>query len=421
MLFGRGGLTHGVSAASGVGQDPLKFPEGTRYSLSAQFSSALGVMSNPVKKHRVALSIGIMVGNEEGSILATLESLFRQSIFERLCVRNTQCEVIVLAYGSTDQTGALVRSFFDRTERTHAWVEGFAVRVIDIPEPSKANAWNRFVHEFSAVEARYLMFMDPRIAFHHRDSIYHLMAELERRPHVSASTGRRCPDLIFKERKTLVERVSMVASSIVDCGERRLDRQLYCLRTSIARHLYLPRDLGPTEAGFIAEMVCTVFLTRDAANQRIIFVPDAAYIFPTARETQQLMNEFQREMMGQAAGTALIAHLERLPAQDRIDLAGTLRRQEATSPDWLKLLLATHLRRRRFFWQIFPGIFSHSLQRLLREARCTRVTRFPAACAGYVTMLIACVRAAHAMRRGMTPYFSKADATKILTASPGTK
>ena len=378
-------------------------------------------MSNSVKKHPVALSIGLMVGNEENSIRAALESLFRQTVFERLCARHAQCEIVVVAHACNDRTVAMVRKLFNQMERSHPWSNAFTARVADIPEPGKANAWNRFVHEFSAVEARYLMTMDGHIAFHHRDAIYNLMATLERRPHMAASTGRRCPDLIFKERKTLQERISLAASFLVDCGERRLCGQLYCLRASVARNLYVPRDLGPTEAGFVAEMVCTEFLGRVADARRIAVATDAAHIFEAPNEPRAVMTEFQREMMGQAAVHVLIEHLKAMSGLERRNLVATLRQKDADDPDWLKRLLAVHLRKKPFFWQIFPGILTAGFRRLLREPHFDKVTHFPAACAGFLTTVIACARAAQTMRRRMTQYWAKAGPAVVLTASPSPK
>ena len=44
------------------------------------------------------------------------------------------------------------------------------------------------------------------------------------------------------------------SSMAVEGGSRRLCGQLYCLRANVARNLYLPRDLGANDAGFIDEM-----------------------------------------------------------------------------------------------------------------------------------------------------------------------
>ncbi len=353
--------------------------------------------------------------------MATLESLFRQSVFERLCERHERCEIVVVANACTDRTATVVRDCFERMEREHPWADGFVARVVDIPEPGKANAWNRFVHEFSAVEARYLVSMDADIVFHHRDTIFNLVAALERRPHVPASTGRQCKDLIFKERKTLRERISLATSSMGGGEAGKICGQLYCLRANVARNLFLPRDLGATEDGFIKEMVCTDFLTRPSDPGRVVLAPDAAHIFEAYIDPREVMNNQKRQMMGQTAVHVLVEYLKTLSWQDRSSLADTLRRHEARDPDWLKKLLAAHLRRRPFFWQIFPGILTYRFKRLLKQPGHRKITQAPAAIAGFAVTMLACARASRALRAGLTHYWPKANRQAILSVPQGVK
>ncbi len=372
-------------------------------------------MLHSSKKHPVVLSIGLMAWNEEDSIRTTLESLFRQTVFERLCGRHEQCEIIVVANACTDRTAAVTRELFEKMEREHPWSDGFSARVIDIPEPGKANAWNRFIHEFSAVEARYLVSMDADIVFHHRDTIFNLMAVLERKPHVPASTGRQCKDLIFKERKTLRERLSLAASSMGGGENGKICGQLYCLRATVARNLFIPRDLGATEDGFIKEMVCTEFLTRESDPHRVVLAPDAAHIFEAYVHPRDVLNNQKRQMIGQTVVHVLIEYLKTLPWQEQVSLADTLRRHEMRDPDWLKKLIAAHLRRQRFFWQLFPGILSFRFKRLLQQPGHRKITHAPAALAGWVVMLVACARASRALRAGSTQYWPKASRQTILS------
>jgi len=377
-------------------------------------SSFRPVMSHLTKKHPTFVSIGIMAWNEEDSILATLGSLFRQSVFERLCGRNQQCEIVVVANACTDRTVAVVRKFFERMDREHPWSDGFSARVIDIPEPGKANAWNRYIHEFSAVEAPFICSMDADIVFHHRDTIYNLVAVLERNPRVPASTGRQCKDLIFKARKTVGERISLATSSMGGGEPGKICGQLYCLRTEVARNLFIPRDLGATEDGFIKTMVCTHFLTRKSDSTRVMLAPDAVHIFQAYVKPSDVLNNQKRQMIGQTAVHVLVEYLKSLPVSERINLADTLRRREAQDADWLKRLIAAHLERRRFFWQLFPGILTFRFTRCLQLPGLRKLTHFPAACAGFGVTLVACARAHRTLRQGMTHYWPKAARQPIL-------
>ncbi len=353
--------------------------------------------------------------------MTTLESLFRQSAFERLSLRHEACEVVVVANACTDRTVAVVRAFFDKMDREHPWSESIVARVIDIPEPGKGNAWNRYIHEFSAVEARYIISMDADIVFHHRDTIFNLMHALEQRPDVPASTGRQCKDLIFKEHKTWRERVSLATSSMGGGEQGKICGQLYCLRSAVARNLYLPRDLGATEDGFIKEMVCTEFLTRPSEPGRVVLAPDAAHIFEAYVEPREVMNNQKRQMMGQTTVHVLVEYLKTLSREERMNLADTLRRLETRDPDWLKKMLAAHLQSRPFFWQIFPGILTFRFKRLMRQPGHRKFTQAPAAVAGFAVTLLACARASRALRSGLTHYWPKANRQAILSVPEGVK
>src|ERR1044071_6018569 len=256
---------------------------------------------SPPKHFPITLSIGIMAWNEEGSIRTTLDSLFRQSVFEKLCTRHEQCEIVVVANGCTDRTVPVVREYLEAIARTHPWADGFTARVGDVPEPGKCNAWNRFVHQVSSLEARYLCLMDADIVFHHRDSVYALMAALERRPRASASSGRQVKDILFKENKTLRDRISLATSNLSAAGHNGLlCGQLYCLRANVARNIYLPRGLGAVDDGFIKAAVCTDGFTRSSNPDRIALAPEAAHIFEAYVSPAAVLKNQKRQMIGQA-------------------------------------------------------------------------------------------------------------------------
>jgi hypothetical protein len=378
-------------------------------------------MINHAKRNPVVLSIGMMAWNEEDSICTTLESLFRQSVFERLHARREQCEILVLANGCTDRTVAVARELFERMDREHPWADGFTARVIDIPEAGRNNAWNRFVHEFSAVEAQFIALMDADIVFHHRDTIYSLMATMEQRPHVSATSGRQCKNLIFKERKTLWERISIATSDMTGTIEGRISGQLYCMRANIARNLLLPRDLSANDDGFFKAAICTDFFSRPLDPSRIAQAPDAAHVYEAYVAWRDILNNQKRQMIGQTGVHVLLQYLNTLPAAERTHLADTLGRLESTDPDWLKRLIANHVRSRPFFWQLFPGILTFRFKRLWRLPGCRKLTHFPAAVAGCAVTFLACARAHRALRRGTTQYWPKPTRQPILSALEGAK
>lgn len=374
-------------------------------------------MAQTYPKHfPVVLSIGIMAWNEEQSIRTTLDSLFRQSIFQKLAARHEQCEVVIVANGCTDRTVPVVRDYLENMARTHEWAAGFTARVVDVPEPGKCNAWNRFVHEFSSLEARYLCLMDADIVFHHRDSIHGLVAALERNPSAAASSGRQVKDILFKERKTLRDRISLATSNLSAAVQNgMLCGQLYCLRARVARNIYLPRGLGAVEDGFIKAAVCTSGFTRDSDPARVVLAPEAAHIFEAYVTPADVLKNQKRQMIGQATVYVLVEHLKRLPFEQRCTLADALRQMEQRDPDWLKKEVSRHLAAHPRFWQLFPGALTFRWQRLGKMPGLKKLTHLPATVAGSVVTAIACYRAHATLQSGVTQYWPKAARQTILS------
>jgi hypothetical protein len=365
-------------------------------------------MSQHVKKKPVALSIGILASDDESGIRDALESLFRQSVFERLCTRHEQCEILVVAHAGTEATIARAREVFDAMELRHTWSDAFSARVIEIPEPGRASAWNRFVHEFSAVEARYICAMDANIAFHHRDTIYNLMAILERKAHVPASTDREINALILKERRTWAERIALGESALIQVDRGKLCERLYCLRAAVARSLFLPRDLAGAETEFINDIVSTEFFTRDANPHRVIVAPEAAHLYAPPVQRRDVVEREKRRAIGRAALHVLLEHLKTLSWEERNNLGDTLHRLEARDPDWLKKMIAVHLRRRPFFWQLFPHALTLRLRQLFALPGVKKLTHLRAMVAATTAMMMACFGARRSLRRSVTQYLTPA-------------
>ncbi|HZP60154.1 MAG TPA: glycosyltransferase [Opitutaceae bacterium] len=212
-------------------------------------------------------SVGLIARNGENTIRSTLEAVFQQSLFARLSACSGRCEVFCIACGCTDRTAEIAREVLARMEREHPHPQAFTARVAEISGTAKINAWNLFVHEFSAPETKYLYIMDDDTVLYHPDVLYNLAGTLERSSTASVSTSRRYKDVLFKPRK------------MAGAGDRRTTGQLYCLRASIARHIYPPRDPGVVGDGFLKAAICTDFFMHAPDPSRIVYEPEAAPVF----------------------------------------------------------------------------------------------------------------------------------------------
>ena len=128
-----------------------------------------------------------MAWNEEASIGPMLASLFAQSIFGHVAARHERCEIICLANGCTDRTVAVATKIFEQMERDHPARRALQLRVEDIRTPGRNNAWNRFVHEFSARETQFICLMDADISFNQPNTLQLVINELVRHPRLGLS------------------------------------------------------------------------------------------------------------------------------------------------------------------------------------------------------------------------------------------
>jgi len=370
-------------------------------------------MTQPIastgKPGRIYLSIGIVAWNEERNIARMLDSLFRQSLFERLSGRGLKAQIFCAANGCTDRTVGIATDAFEKQSREHPFKQAFECRALDITKRGKVNAWNTFVHKESSPDAQYLMMMDADILIDNVNTLASMLFTLEENPMTSVTTDEPRKHFALKPRKSLRETLSLLISDLTRAGQAQLCGQLYCIRSSVARRIFLPRDIGALEDGFIKAVVCTDFLTAAITPDRIVQAPDASHIFEAYTSARAVLNNQKRQMIGQTVLHILVDdYLRTLSVPQRLNLAGTLEELERDDPDWLKRLIAAHLARTRFFWRLIPGAASLRFRRLARLHGLQRVGYFPAALAGFVFSVAGMYLARRALKEGYTQYWPHA-------------
>ena len=356
------------------------------------------------------VSIGIIAWNEEAGIGAMLESVFRQTLFAELVRRGKHCEILCVTNGCTDRTPEVVAEIFSRQSREHPDAANFSCRVINVTQRGKINAWNQFVHAFSARDAKYLFLMDADISIHPRETLWNMVETLEKNREASVSVDLPCKDIASKQRKTFWDRVSLGASQMTGSASAQLCGQLYCIRSEVARNIYLPRDLCACDDGFIKALVCTDSLTHQVWPWRIVAAPNAAHTFEAYVSPKGVLKNQKRQMIGQTIVHLLIdTHLNKLSHSQRLQLADTISHKEKADPDWLKRLISEHIRRTRFWWRLYPGLLSHRFQRLKSLGGFKRIACLPAALAGFFLALVTSFLAYRSLKKGATDYWPRAE------------
>lgn len=353
-----------------------------------------------------AVSIGIIARNEVGTIERTLESLFKQTLFAQMEERGRCAEILCVVNGSTDATAETVDGIFRQTCRTHPNRKAFKTRVDQVSKAGKLNAWNEFVHKLSHSDTSILILMDADIEFVHLTALFNLFTALEGNASAMASIGRPSKDLTVKPQLTIRERLSLSTSQMTQADPNQLTGQLYAIRSSVARRIRMPQDLNSCDDGLIKNLLCTNFGTSPSANGQIIQVADASHHFEAYLSLGEVLKNQKRQIIAQTILHILLDQfLPTVPETERKDFNRLIIEMEQEDPNWLRKRLQAHLRRNRFFWQLFPALLTFRFRRLARLSPAMRLRCLPAAIAGSMVTLLSSWMAARTLRSGTFDYW----------------
>lgn len=349
----------------------------------------------------------------------TLRSLFDQSLFADLHRRGMSCEVICVANGCTDRTPEVAAQLFQELAAQHPHRASLELRVANIVERGKVNAWNQYVHQLSARSASVLFMMDADIIIHCRETLANMLATLEADPEAAVAVDLPRKNIAQKKRKSLAERLSLAASRMTLAAEGQLCGQLYSIRANMARSIYLPKDLAACEDGLIKILVCTDLLAHPSWPKRIRVAPEAEHTFEAYTTPRAVLKNQKRQIMGQTILHVLVdQYLGSHWRGDRPNLAAFLKAKDDDDPPWLKRLVREHLQNTRWSWQLYPGLVRNRFQRLGRLKPLRRLACLPAAVAGCCATLTASVLAYRALKSGCIDYWPKAQRSGLETTEP---
>jgi hypothetical protein len=314
-----------------------------------------------------------------------------------------------MANGCTDHTPDVASKLLTELVIKHRCQDSIDARVVNLTERGKVNAWNSFVHQHSALEARFLFMMDADILIHRCETMWNMLSTLDQDAEATVAVDVPRKDIGFKERRSVADRLSLATSRMTLSSEGQLCGQLYCIRAEEARRMYLPKDLAACEDGFIKILACTDFLSHPAWPKRIRVAPGAEHTFEAYTHPFAIIKNQKRQIIGQTIVHVLAdQYLDRLPAAERQDLGKCLKAKDAQDPDWLKRLISEHLQRTRYCWRLYPGLLSHRFRGLRKLGLIQRLVCLPAAFAGAGATLVASMLAYSSLKRGCINYWPKA-------------
>lgn len=291
------------------------------------------------------ISIGILAWNEERSIATTIASLMQQSIFAPDADQELQIEVLVVPNGCTDQTAAAARNAFLAAQTMGLLANRIRVEVCEVVEPSKCNAWNRFVHDFSAPDADLLFFMDADIRFLEHRTLENMIRVFKENPEIPAVTDTPVKHIALKENKSVFDRLSLAINRGNQRAPGQLTGQLYALRSEVARGFRIPRGiLG--EDGFIKYMVVTRLYTAPADNSLIRTAPDSAHVYEGYTRFRDVFAHQRRQAVTVVIISRTLAYLKSTCGPGK-DAGQVMASEDARDPEWLIRRLKAEFEGRR--------------------------------------------------------------------------
>lgn len=345
------------------------------------------------------ISVGILAWNEERVIEGMLRSLFRQNLLTGTGKFGSaySLEVVVVANGCSDGTGPMATRVID-SELLRLDKERLSGRVVHLAEAGKSNAWNHYVHEIAARDAEFIFLADADIEFGQPECLSSMLQALLGDPKAQVSVDLPLKDALKKNKRSLLERISVAASGQALSGPAALSGQLYCARAAALRRIWMPKGMS-VEDGFIGAMIRTDCMLVDEDESRIIRAPGATHYFETLLDVRAIFHHELRLVMGTALNCYLLWDFLLYATDPAGSGAGCLVRNLITKdPDWYRKFIANSIRNRG--WWVLPrGMLFRRFAGIVGKGQHGRARRYAMATVGFAVDLPVFMIANHRLKK----------------------
>jgi glycosyltransferase involved in cell wall biosynthesis len=273
------------------------------------------------------IAIGIMAYNEERNIGLTISSLSDQSLFE--CPGH-DVSVHVVPNGCRDATADRAREALGPFAERHPRAR---VEVNEVEQAGKANAWNHFVHGFSAPDAEALLLLDADIQFGERECLARVVEALVANPQAVVAVDLPLKDITAKTNLTLREQMSASASRLQIAGAPKIAGSLYLARAAALRSFWMPLGLI-VEDGFVKAMLLTDSFRQPEKIEAIVRADGATHYFEAVTGFRAWFKHERRLVNGTAVNILLFSHIRNLVAQGKHP-DEVIRANNETNPSWV--------------------------------------------------------------------------------------
>ncbi|NOU36130.1 MAG: glycosyltransferase family 2 protein [Kiritimatiellaceae bacterium] len=308
------------------------------------------------------ISIGILAWNEESSIRATLHSVFSQSLLRDLEKSGHEIDLICIPNGCTDNTVLAARGAMLAAAERLSHPVNLSWKVHPLEKPGKTNAWNVFVHELVDPQTDVIFLVDADIQIYMPDTLSNMLDQLMNHPDAFICTDLPVKHIVFKQRYSLLDQISMHTARINQSASGQLCGQLYCARAAWLRRLWIPEGII-VEDGFIKKMAVSNFLTEtENAAQRIVVAETASHVFEAYTRLPDVLATHRRQIAGYMIHRWIWETLQ-VRRSEAPDAAALIEQLNRTEPGWSRAVIA-------------DGIKKKDYVRIYRILLATRIARF---------------------------------------------
>ncbi len=336
------------------------------------------------------LSVAILAHNEAHSIPTLLRSLWQQSWLKNLNHGNF-VEIIVIPNGCTDNTAEVAQK---NLKNLAAKVNSdlFQWKICEVTESGKSNAWNLFVHQFSAKDADLFCFMDADIEMYAPDTLAKMLDVLKENPEYWIALDRPIKDVELKNNKSFLEQLSVAVSKSSNEGQLYICGQLYCARASVLRNIWMPPGL-PVEDGFLTQMIISENFTlkNPTFDKRIVRVTEASHIFEAYINPFELLNHEVRVVVGIVINIFLTQYFE-ARCNEQLTAGMLIAKMNSENHFWLNDFVKNFIPKRS--WWIIPiSLVFRRYRALKNHSLFKALLRIPIATLAFVVDLSVFIRA----------------------------
>lgn len=349
------------------------------------------------------ISIGILAHNESALISLMLKSLFQQDLLQKPNSNITSIEIFIIPNGCTDNTAEVAQKTLAILSDQYHLSLKVKWHIKEIQQPGKSNAWNVYIHSFSASDADYIFLMDSDIELLETTTLSSMINTLEKYPDAWVSVDRPIKDITLKSHLNLVEKISLLASKLSGGNKNTpgepawICGQLYCARGEILRQIWLPIDVINDDS-FIYTNVVTNYLHSPENPHRVILADAASHKFEAYTNPFRLFNHEKWLIMGSTINELIYQDLL-LQKRCQPDIYSLVNERNKTDSTWLSNLLQKQIQQQG--WWLIPRFFlTRRFSSLLNQPLPKVILLFPLAIVAFLVDLWLSFQANLQLHRG---------------------